>query len=303
MARFRVLAFALGILILAGAGQAEDALPRLPAPSHIVAFGDLHGDLEATRRALRIAGAIDSADHWCGGDMVVVQTGDLLDRGDEEQAVVDLLDRLRDEADAAGGAVHALLGNHELMNVAGDFRYVTDGGWSDFADAGIAVDPADTSMMALPPPQRPRAAAFRPGGAYARMLAQGDIVILLGRTAFVHGGILPDHIAYGLQRLNRETRDWLLGTASEPDLLTARESPVWARHYSDEPDSSDCAILDQVLAALDCDRLVVGHTVQDKGITHRCGERVWCIDTGASAHYGGPVQVLEITSRGVRVLQ
>ena len=304
MVHRQVLALALTALLLATAAQAEEAPFRQPAPARIVALGDWHGDLDATRRGLRMAGAIDTTDHWCGGDLVVVQTGDQLDRGDQEQAILDLLKRLSEEAALAGGAVHALLGNHELMNVIGDVRYVTEGGWQDFADAGIVVDPADSSLMALPPEQRPRTAAFRPGGPYARQLAERNVVLILGRTVFVHGGILPAHLAYGLERHNREARTWLLGTAAEPALLKGRDSPVWARHYSDEPDSADCALLDQVLTALDCDRMVVGHTVQDDGITPRCDERVWCIDTGASAAYeGGPVQVLEITDEGVRVLR
>ena len=33
----------------------------------IIALGDLHGDLNATRQALHLAGAIDESDHWVGG--------------------------------------------------------------------------------------------------------------------------------------------------------------------------------------------------------------------------------------------
>ena len=107
---------------------------RLPAADRIVAIGDLHGDLEATRAALRLGGAIDDQDHWIGGDLVVVQTGDQLDRGDQEQEILDLLDRLQQEAAASGGALHLLNGNHELMNARPDLRYVTEGGFADFAE-------------------------------------------------------------------------------------------------------------------------------------------------------------------------
>jgi hypothetical protein len=289
--------------ILATAVHANDKLVRHPAPSRLVAIGDWHGDLDAARRSLRIAGAIDSLGHWCGGDLVVVQTGDLLDRGDQEQDILDWVERLSEEAAATGGAVYILLGNHELMNVAGDFRYVTDGGWEDFADAGIMVDTTDTLVMALEPGQRARAEAFFPGGPYARQLAERYVVMIIGRTLFVHGGILPAHIAYGLQRINRETQAWLRGEAHKPDWLKQHNSPIWDRHFSDEPDLYDCMMLDQVLDYLDCDRMVVGHTVQDDGITPHCEDGVWCIDTGAAAHYGGSVQVLEITNEGIKVLR
>ena len=246
----------------------------------------LTSDLEKFRRLVRL-----------GGDLVVVQCGDQLDRGDRERAILDLLDRLADEAAADGGAVYALIGNHEHMNATGDFRYVTDGGWADFADIA-----ADTALAALPPEHRGRASAFAPGGPYALLLAEHDVAVIIGRDLFVHGGILPAHVEYGLDRINAETRAWLRGKAPEPAIFEQRDSPVWARQYSDDPDSVDCALLDQVLAALDCDRIFVGHTIQDGGITPHCDRRVWCLDTGAAAHYGGSVQVLEITPEGVRVL-
>ncbi|MEZ4649370.1 MAG: metallophosphoesterase [Candidatus Eisenbacteria bacterium] len=279
-----------------------DPPTRFPAPERIVAFGDWHGDLDAARSALRLAGAIDDHDHWIGAELVVVQTGDQIDRGDEEQAILDLLDRLQDEARASGGAVHALLGNHEIMNVEGDFRYVTDGGWADFADAGVVVEEADSLVASLPEEHRPRATAFRPGGQYARMLAERNVAVIVGRTLFVHGGILPGHLEYGLERLNEETRAWLRGTGPMPTVYEMKDDPVWARQYSDEPDDADCALLYEVLTRLDCDRMVVGHTVQEDGITPQCGDRVWCIDTGAAEYYGGKVQGLEITASGVRLL-
>lgn len=285
--------------------QAAPAPPsRSPAAQRIVALGDWHGDLEAARRGLRLAGAIDEADHWVGGDLVVVQTGDQLDRGDQEQEILELLHRLRHEATAAGGAMIALLGNHELMNVAGDFRYVTAGGWADFADAGITIPTGIAALDTLPATRRPRAAAFLPGGPYARLLAEQPVAVVIGRTVFVHGGLLPEHLDGGLDQLNQQARAWLLGEGPEPAVLQLRADPVWARHYSDDPDADDCALLADVLARLDCDRMVVGHTIQDDGITPRCDQqRVWCIDTGASDHYGGTVQALEIVGDAVRVLR
>lgn len=290
-------------IALATSALADDLPTRLPAAQRIVAMADWHGDLEAARQTLRLAGAIDEDDCWVGGDLVVVQLGDQLDRGDQEQAILDLIDRLEDEAAAAGGAFYALLGNHELMNVAWDFRYVTDGGWADFADADIAVDPNDATLGELPPERRPRAAAFAPGGEYALQLARRNVAVIVGRDLFVHGGILPRHLAYGLERLNAETRAWLRGEGPEPEIYRAKDDPVWARQYSDAPDGDDCALLAEVLAALDCDRIFVGHTVQDDGVAAYCDERAWCLDTGAAEHYGGRVEAVSITSAGVEVLR
>ncbi len=290
------------LIALTTVAVADEIPTRYPAADRVVAMGDWHGDLDAARRALRLAGAIDEHDHWIGGTLVVVQTGDQLDRGDQEQEILDLLTRLEGEAAAAGGAIHALLGNHELMNVAWDFRYVTDGGWVDFADAGIVYDPADSALATLPAEHRARAAAFRPGGTYAVQMANRNVAVIIGRNLFIHGGLLPAHLEYGIDKINTETRAWLRGEIPEPDIYKGKSDPVWSRHYNDAPDADDCAILDQVLDELSCERIFTGHTVQDDGATAYCDQHAWAIDTGASAHYGGTVQVVEITADGVRVL-
>ncbi len=268
----------------------------------IVAVGDLHGDLEATERALRLAGAIDDRRHWIGGDLVLVQTGDILDRGDGEQAILDLFVRLATEAAEAGGAVYRLLGNHELMNTALDFRYVTPGGFEDFNDA-IELDPDDSSLADLDPDQRARAAAFRPGGPYARILADAHLTLILDGNLFVHGGVLPEHVAAGLDEHNALVRAWLLGEGPRPDEILRGDSEVWSRRFSKEVDGNDCATLDSVLTALDLRRMVVGHTVQSDGIASRCNDAVWCIDVGMADAYGGPVEVLEIRGDSVRILR
>lgn len=294
---------ALATVAFAASAAGDPPPTRLPAAPRVVAMADWHGDLAAARRALLLAGAIDTEDRWIGGDLVVVQTGDILDRGDQERAILDLLARLREEAVAAGGAVHLLLGNHEVMNAAGDFRYVSEEGWAGFRDSTTAADPADSALAALPPAQQARAAALRPGGPYARRLATQPVALIIGRNLFVHGGVLPEHVAFGLERLNRESNAWLRGEGPRPDLLDRRDGPAWVRNYCQDPGPASCAALDSVLAALDCDRLFAGHTIQTGGITSYCDQRVWCLDTGAAAYYGGPVQVVEITADSVRVLQ
>lgn len=278
------------------------ALSACAAPKRIVAFGDIHGDLEATRSALRVAGAIDDDDRWIGGELIVVQTGDQLDRGDDEQAILDLFERLRLEAEAAGGAVHALLGNHELMNVSGDLRYVTKGGFADFADA-VEYDPDDPSLAAFAPHERARMAALRPGGPYALLLAKRDVILQLDGNVFVHGGVLPQHVAYGIDRINEETREWLRGEAERPLILDGENSPQWTRLYSREPDSLACDVLGQVLDRLDAKRMVMGHTVQGAGVSSACDAHAWRIDVGMAAYYGGHVEVLEIVGDSVRVLR
>ncbi|MBI4956073.1 MAG: metallophosphoesterase [Myxococcales bacterium] len=277
-------------------------LVRQPAPKRLVAVGDLHGDLAATRRVLRLAGVLDEADHWAGGDAWLVQTGDQIDRGDDDRAVLDLFERLPAEAQVAGGRVLALLGNHELMNVALDFRYVASASFASFVGVPGA-DPAGPGLARLPEPERARAAAFRPGGPYARLLAMRPLYALVGDSVFVHGGLTPKHVRYGLDGLAGEVGAWLRGEAAGPPALVAAEDgPVWLRRYSAAPDSEDCRVLADTLAALGARRMVVGHTVQRGGVSSACDERVWRIDVGLSASYGGKPGALAIEGDRVTVI-
>ncbi len=279
-----------------------DSIPtRFPNAPRVVAMGDVHGDLQAARKALILAGAMDDQDRWIGGDLVVVQTGDQLDRGDEEQAILDLFAQLSKEATAAGGAFHILNGNHELMNVALDLRYVTKGGYADFADT--PYDENDSQLAEYDEEKRGRVAAFRPGGPYALMFSQRNTIVIVGDTAYVHGGILPEHVRYGLDRFNQDVRQWAAGTGPRPDKIQTKTSPVWTRLYSKDPDASACETLSKTLADLGIKRLVVGHTVQKGGIQNYCDGQVWCVDVGMAAYYGGPIQVLEIKGDQVRILQ
>ncbi len=289
--RHTLIFLALGLLLA--------TLPGSVAAGRIVAMGDLHGDLGATRQALRLAGAIDESNRWIGGDLVVVQTGDQLDRGDEEQAILELLDRLQDEARAAGGAVHILNGNHELMNARLDLRYVTEGGFVDFQDA-VTIDEEDSLLLAHEPARRARVAAFRPGGPFALLLAERPVVLVVDGNVFVHGGVSPMHLDYGIERLNDEVRDWLLGKGDPPAFIHTGESPTWNRDYSDEVDADDCLQLEEVLERLGAVRMIVGHSVQEDGITPFCEDRAWCIDTGMTEHHGGDIAALGIVGDQIR---
>lgn len=309
------LALGVALLLAVGCRPAEpEPEPPTPAPRQVpppsvhpaaerlVALGDVHGDHAAMTAALSLAGVIDEQGHWSGGQTIVVQTGDQLDRGDDEQRILDHLEILADEAHAAGGALLVLNGNHETMNVELDLRYVTPGGFADFADFAPPLDEQDEQLLGYDEAERGRVAAFRPGGPYARLLAGHNTVTQVGDTVFVHGGVLPEHAELGLDGINRPIQEWMAGDGDEPSALIGGDGPVWVRNYSDETTSEDCALLAGALATLGATRMVVGHTVQDT-INTACAERVWRVDVGMAAHYGGHPQVIEIRDGEVSVLE
>lgn len=112
---------------------------RLPAPSRTVAVGDLHGDCDAFVNVLRTAGLVDATARWTGGDAVLVQCGDVLDRGPQEAECLALLRSLKMQAAAAGGRVVTLLGNHEVLNACGVTSFVSEAGATAFGAPLMAV--------------------------------------------------------------------------------------------------------------------------------------------------------------------
>ncbi len=132
------------------------------------------------------------------------------------------------------------------------------------------------------------------------------MVLKLDRTVFVHGGIVPRWARYGVDRINREVRDWLLGLAGEPDSAKGVDDGdrvMWTRQFSASVTPADCALLEESLGILGADRMIVAHTVHED-ITSRCGGRVWAVDVGMSRAYGGSVEVLEIVDDArLRVLR
>lgn len=148
----------------------------------------------------------------------------MLDRGGEEIKVIYLLEKLRGEAQRAGGDVHVMNGNHEIMNIEGDFRYATHAGLDEFrgwahwfnlgnvlkgkcAGLGKQPDIFENISDSYPEGLRARMAALRPGGPISsRFLSNHPTVLMVGASVFVHGGLLPAHVELGLDRINEEVR-------------------------------------------------------------------------------------------------
>ena len=168
------------------------------------------------------ANGIDADDRWAGGNLTLVQTGDQIDRGDDDRDVLDLFARLAEEARAAGGRVVALNGNHEIMNVQGDFRYVTPGAIETFA----GVSPRSPLARSAKAPYIARAAAFLPGGAYAVQFAERDVVAYLVRWTDRAGVVREDRVATGA-RPSARLADVRPGSAIAVKALDAQGLEGW----------------------------------------------------------------------------
>lgn len=305
------------LLLLACAGLLR---AQAPAPSRVVVVSDVHGDHAVFVQVLQEAGVIDRKRKWKGGNTVLVQTGDVPDRGPHSRKVMDLLMDLEKQARKAGGQVHALLGNHEVMNMLGDLRYVSPEEYASYksldaeslreqvylanADPARRDDPAYRSawMELRPLGWVELLQAFSPQGKYGRWLRQHDAIVKVGDTLFLHGGISPKYAALQSAEMNTRVRTALASTMPDAEpLLTDEEGPLWYRGLALAPEAELAAHVDALLAHHGVTRIVVGHTVAPGVVLPRFGGKVILNDVGMSAAYGGPPSSLEIHGTAVSV--
>ncbi len=200
--------------------------------SRVIAIADIHGAYDAMVEALRAADVVNEDLAWSAGDAHLVIVGDILDRGPNSRPVMDLLMQLEVEAEAVGGMVHVLIGNHEAMNLVGDLRYVSTSEYAAFADEEQPEDrerwlaayaqhraPSDQSPEAVstvfrqkyPPGFFAHRREFASDGKYGKWLLSKPAIVVVNGTAFVHGGLSPMVEKIGLEGVNRR----LIGEMAE----------------------------------------------------------------------------------------
>jgi hypothetical protein len=206
------------------------------ARESVIAIGDIHGDLDAFGRSLRAAGLTDQAGRWIGGRSILVQTGDYMDRGSDVRQVLEQLMALEAEAKSAGGRAIPLLGNHEVMNLLGEFRDVAPAAYGTFGDAdsdarreaawqeyqrlGAAVPDGhrtaavyqqsrDAWMTAHPAGFIEYREALAPRGRFGASLRKRDLVVVVGDSIFMHAGLAPATAPPRLLDLNAQLRSEL----------------------------------------------------------------------------------------------
>ncbi|CAM9268292.1 unnamed protein product [Chrysoparadoxa australica] len=219
-----------------------------------------------------MADLVDSEGRWSGGQTVLVQNGDVFDRGDTDLAVEEWLYCLVEEAEKANGAVHMMLGNHEVLCAMGDHRYATRGAFEPFdelrpeLDAFIDELGLDWSMVGDNEPEwaKSRIAAMSPGGPVANIIAGCSTCLKVGPNLLVHAGLLPSILKEGhtLESINHDAHNWLRGAGEFPRVLDGPDGPLWTRKFS-SPDGQELApvareLLDEVLEMTGCKRMIVG---------------------------------------------
>lgn len=241
----RISALLFSVLIVLA--WAEPAKAPADQRAVVVAIGDVHGDFDDFVTILQRAGLVDAQHHWTGGQTTLVQVGDLLDRGPKPREVMDLVISLEKEAPNSGGRVVALLGNHEMMNIMGDLRYVTAENYASYADNKSAERQKSAYqeyvkwrrshaqlLSELPQPMEltepewmarhplgfiEQREAFSPKGSYGKWVREHSAVAKIGDEIFLHGGIHPNLAHLKLDTINSHIRDEIKAFDSAKDDL------------------------------------------------------------------------------------
>ena len=239
---------------------------ELPEPPKIFAISDVHGVYDVMRNLLIANKVIDARNRWTFGKGHLVMLGDVADRGDQVTEAYWFIRALEESAKKAGGAVHMIIGNHELMLLTGDYRYVNP----------VYMNLAD-GMPTL-------AQLYGTPSEIGRWLRSRPIMMKLGDTLFVHGGVSPELLDRGLDiaSVNRERR---LTPRAERDevnaFLLGSSGPLWYRGFvlHDREDSITETDLDRILARFKVKRIAVGHTTMDN-VTALHDGKVLAVDAG-----------------------
>jgi hypothetical protein len=270
----------------------------------IVAVGDVHGDYETFVAVLRAAGVIDKSNKWIGGQTHLVQTGDCVDRGPDTRKVLELMINLSKQAERSKGMVHALLGNHEAMNIYGDLRYVSAGDYASYRNSQ-SEDLRDRAYEILAEPAKKddeqyrkqwydehplgwieQRQAFTPNGKFGRVLLEQDAVVKVNDILFLHGGISEKYVSTPLADLNSkiraELRDFNL---LQGGVTTDDEGPLWDRRLAQDPEPKMAGLLDTILTKFGVSHIVIGHTPTSGAVTPRFNGRVMLIDVGLSKSF------------------
>lgn len=275
----------------------EDIIYEYETNSRMVVIGDIHGDIRRFKDILIDAKIINANIEWVAEppNTIVVQMGDQVDSINRDSALEDwevlpdvemiyFTNLLNKMALSKGGRVISLIGNHELMNIIGNYSYVS---------------PKSLGNN--------RGELFKPGGSLSAILSQRPIVVKIGGFLFCHAGLTLDHLNI-LKKHNKDvsyintiwknfvkTNAILLEDKEIfENIILGNEGILWTR------DLNDAEGVMKMLDSIDCLYMFVGHTVVEhvKLINHR----IWYVDTGISRSFGNNAfQYIDIVDNNLSI--
>lgn len=238
-------------------------------PAKYFVISDFDSHIEGFTMALLAEGVIDEDFNWIYGDGHLVINGDVFDRGENTSECLWLIYKLESEAEAHGGKVHFLIGNHEMFNLQDDWRYVEVKYFNNAQLMG-------KRMLEL----------YSENTEIGRWLRTKNIIEQLGDYLIVHAGVSPQVAAlnatydelneYGRRQMNNQT---CTGPCA---VATGSNGLYWYRGMANQELTQEQ--VDGILDGFEVLRVIIGHT---KASTIRTlyQERVVAIDIYHGSNY------------------
>jgi len=286
-----------------------------PVPSRIVAIGDVHGDIVGLSCILLDRELINRKGHWSGNGTHLILNGDLVG-GKNARLLLQFVMRLETEAAASGGAVHSLLGNHDIQVFSK--RYKNHAGKTLFQKYEV------TGAL-----KRTMRDAFCGNTSFSRWIRARNAIIKIGPTIFAHGGLNAWAFRHHPERINATIRAWIRfwqGIDRQPDPRTEwvalgpwvdwsppSTGPLWTRSFKvvdgqrkngKAKNAPDLETFGKLLSKYRARRVVIGHTPVDDNkivLSHPYyGRAVVMIDSRISSKKGGRLSCIEICGDEVK---
>lgn len=234
------------------------------APEKMLIVSDIEGNFKGFQMILAGAGVIDKNYNWIFGSGHLVLVGDFFDRGLNVTETLWLIYKLEAEAENAGGKVHFILGNHEMMNLKGRLKYVRQ----------KYIVNADSMKFDYN-------SWYGADSELGRWLRSKNAVEKIGDYIFVHGGISKNFPAeYDIETINKMTRECIDKTFEEgtmsKDIFIGSGGPLWYREIAEQKETQE--ELENTLKRFGAEKMIIGHTILSDSVSYLYSKRVIAID-------------------------
>jgi len=273
-----------------------------PSVSRIIIIGDVHGDLKRFKSILIDASIINNNLEWIADppNSIIVQLGDQVDSLNRntnnnwevlsDYEMIYFTEHLNNIAKVSGGRCISLIGNHELMNVIGDFSYVSP-----------------SSLNGNNNDHNSRIALFKPKGSLALILAKRPLIIKIKDLLFCHAKLELGH----LQLLKKYNKDlfyinYIWKNYLENNKINLEDKEIldkiiigatgilWNRNENNQE------LTRELFNELRISYMFLGHTALER-ITV-LDNQIWYCDTGISRSFGtDKYQYIDINNNTINI--
>jgi hypothetical protein len=222
-----------------------------PAVEQLAVFSDVHGQFDLMKRLLIANNIVDEKGNWSFGKGHLVVVGDVFDRGDKVTESLWLLYQLEQQAAANGGQVHYLIGNHEVMVLNNDLRYLN----AKYLEVESILGQSISVLYDI-------------DTLLGEWIRTRNVLVKIGDMLFTHGGLNPQLAVQerSLAEINQIFTTHLIKDENHPregfaKYLHKSHGPVWYRGYFREPKVTAQQV-SLLKSTYDINHIVVGHTTQ-----------------------------------------